>query len=178
MDENESLHNFSPHFPPFPWIFKDPQLIQQAVGLPHQGKFQGKPCRVRGFSVETKGVGWAWTKKTKGTGSFDKIKYCTVLITNKCTICRYLLQLSRVEISTNHLFMYIYIHMNFSPPFVVGGTFCLRSFLRDPLSWWLSAAQKNTLIEQKPDTKKTYTIPSIELTYLTRGKGKSSSKCL
>lgn len=36
----------------FPWIFKDPQLIQQTVGLPHQGKFQGKPCRVRGFSVE------------------------------------------------------------------------------------------------------------------------------
>ena len=38
---------------------------KSAVGSPHQGKFQGKPCRVRGFSVETKGVGWAWTKKPK-----------------------------------------------------------------------------------------------------------------
>jgi len=43
-------------------FFKDPQLIQQAVGLSHQGKFQGKPCRVRG----------AWTKKTKEKGSVDK----------------------------------------------------------------------------------------------------------
>ena len=148
---------------------------KSAVGLPHQGKFQGKPCRVRGFSVETKGVGWA-LEKTKGAGSFDK--YCTVFYYKYIyiydTSCQYLLQLSRVEISTDHQ----YIHMNFSPPFVVGGAFCLRSFLRDPVSWWLSAAQKNTLIEQKPDTKKTNTIPSMELTYLTWGKGKSSSKCL
>ena len=45
MDQHESLHNFSPHFPPFfHGFFKDPQLIQsQLLGFLTKASFKVSP---------------------------------------------------------------------------------------------------------------------------------------
>ena len=85
-----------------------------------------------------KGIGWDLEKQ---------ILY--LLEINVITIYKYVLYKYLLQISKNIYEPAIYIHINSSPYFVVGCTFCPRSFLRDPLSWWLSAAQKTTLWSNK-----------------------------